>query len=98
VIAWTIGVTSLRRMVRDRVALFFLFVFPLVLILLIGAAFGGGFVPKLGVLDLDEGRLSSEAVRTLESDGSVEVEIVADRDELLDEVERGIFEDRKSVV
>jgi ABC-2 type transport system permease protein len=92
VIAWNIGVTELRRMTRDRVALFFVFIFPLVLILLIGAAFGGGFVPKLGVLDLDRGPLARELVRALENDDSVEIEVSADRDGLLDDVERGIFE------
>jgi ABC-2 type transport system permease protein len=89
---WTIGFTELRRMARDRISLFFLFIFPLVLILLIGAAFGGGFVPKLGVLDLDGGPLADELLRTLESDDSVKVESSGDGDSLLEDVERGIFE------
>jgi ABC-2 type transport system permease protein len=79
-------------MQRDRVNLFFLFIFPLVLILLIGAAFGGGFVPKLGVLDEDGGPLAAEVVDALSSDDSVEVETPTDRDGLLNDVERGIFE------
>ncbi|HEY7874904.1 MAG TPA: ABC transporter permease [Actinomycetota bacterium] len=90
--AWTIGVTELRRMQRDRVNLFFLFIFPLVLILLIGAAFGGGFVPKLGVVDEDGGPLATEIVDQLTNDPAVEVEAPGDRSALLDDVERGVFE------
>ena len=81
-----------RRLVRDRTNLFFLFVFPVVLILLLGAAFGGDLTPKLGVLVQDQGELADHLVSELRSDESIAVELVSERDELLDEVERGIFE------
>ena len=87
-----ISFTELRRMVRDRVALFFVFVFPVILILLIGASFGGGFVPKVGVVNLDEGELGDEIVETLRSDESVDLEVTQGRAELLAEIERGILE------
>lgn len=46
----TIAGTELRRVLRDRVGLFFLFVLPFLLVLVIGAAFGGASTPKLGVV------------------------------------------------
>ena len=87
-----ISFTELRRMMRDRVALFFMFVFPVILILLIGASFGGGFVPKLGVVNLDSGSLGDEIVATLGSDESVDIDMTQDRAVMLADIERGILE------
>ncbi|MDQ4059114.1 MAG: ABC transporter permease [Actinomycetota bacterium] len=90
--ALVIGLTELRRLTRDRTNLFFLFIFPIVLILLLGASFGGSFVPKLGVVQLDDGALADELVAAMKEDPSVEVEMLDDVDAMLSDIERGIFE------
>ena len=41
-----IGLVGLRRMLRDRSNIFFVFIFPLVIILLVGAQFGSGSGPS----------------------------------------------------
>lgn len=90
--AFVIGFTELRRLTRDRTNLFFLFIFPIVLILLLGASFGGSFVPKLGIVQLDDGALANELVGALKQDPSVEVVTQDDADAMLSDIERGIFE------
>ncbi len=84
-----IALVNLRRLVRDRVALFFLFVFPVVLILLLGVSFGGDFTPRLGVVAGHAGRLGSQLVSRLESKPSLEVTAYSSANELADAVERG---------
>jgi ABC-2 type transport system permease protein len=42
--------TELVRLFRDRSNLFFVFLFPLLLVVLIGAGFGGGFATRVGVV------------------------------------------------
>ncbi|SEC62989.1 ABC-2 type transport system permease protein [Amycolatopsis tolypomycina] len=46
----TIAGASLKRMLRDRVAAFFMVLLPLVVILVIGATVGGQSTPRLGVV------------------------------------------------
>lgn len=45
----SIARNALRRLFRDRSNIFFVFVLPIALVLLIGAQFGGGFTPTVGV-------------------------------------------------
>ena len=90
--ALAISLVELRRLVRDKTNLFFLFVFPIVLILLIGASFGGDFTPKLGVLVEDRGELTESLISALRDDDSIQVETVSGRADLRDWVERGLFE------
>jgi ABC-2 type transport system permease protein len=45
-----IALANLRRMFRVRTNIFFVFVFPMVLILILGATFGGSDTPRLGVV------------------------------------------------
>ena len=45
-----IALANLRRMFRVRTNIFFVFVFPMVLILVLGATFGGSSTPRLGVV------------------------------------------------
>ena len=50
---------NFKMTVRNKQALFWLFVFPLLMMSLFGIAFGGGQAkPKLGVVDLDRTKLS----------------------------------------
>lgn len=87
-----IASVNLRRLSRDRVGLFFVFVFPIVLILLIGVSFGGDFSPTLGVVAKDDGRLAGELVDSLRGQRAVEVEIFDNASSLDDAVERGLVQ------
>jgi ABC-2 type transport system permease protein len=69
-----IGAINLRRFFRDRGNLFFSFVFPIAMILVIGLQFGGDATPRLGVVDVD-GELATELVDAID-DGETEVEVV----------------------
>ncbi|HEX2370785.1 MAG TPA: ABC transporter permease [Acidimicrobiia bacterium] len=79
---------NLRRFIRERSNLFFVFVFPLAIVLVIGLAFGGGgFAPALGVFAEDVGELGDQLVSAL----AEEVEVVRydSQGVMVDAVERG---------
>ncbi|MGH2788146.1 MAG: ABC transporter permease [Actinomycetota bacterium] len=82
---------NLRRLVRDRVGLFFVFVFPIILILLLGVTFGGDFSATVGVVAPD-GELSDALVDGLHEGDGVDSESYATRNELVDAVERGLVD------
>ncbi|HEX6330617.1 MAG TPA: ABC transporter permease [Actinomycetota bacterium] len=86
--AFTIGWLNLRRVFRDRVGLFFIVVFPFLIILAIGAVFGSGFTPVVGVVS-GGGELGSDLVRRLEETEGIDVRTYGDREELTTAVERG---------
>ncbi len=65
---------NLLRVLRDRTNLFFVFLLPLIIIIALGAAFGGTGVSRLGVVATDAGPLGDELVAILE-DGPVEVDV-----------------------
>jgi len=84
---------NLRRLVRDRTGAFFVFVFPFLVILAIGAAFGAGFTPNLGVVvPAEAGPLGRDLRSRLASSEDVEVRSYADADALRTAVERGEIE------
>jgi len=59
--ALSIAGTDLRRLYRDRTALFFMLLLPVFIILLIGLAFGSqGSRLRVGVVDPGTGPLSTE--------------------------------------
>jgi ABC-2 type transport system permease protein len=87
--AFTIAATNLKRLFRDRSAYFFVFIFPLALILLIGLQFGGGFVPQVGVLATGTGDTKSAIVEALDAEDGIEVVALGTEAELVDQVERG---------
>lgn len=81
---------NVRRMLRDRSNVFFVFVFPMLLILVLGVSFGTGFDPRIGVVAGEEvGPLGEDLVATIEGLPDVVVERVSDPDELRTSVERG---------
>lgn len=86
--AFTIGWLNLRRLFRDRVGLFFIVVFPFLIILAIGAVFGSGFTPVVGVVS-GGGELADELVERLEETDGIEVRTYDDRESLTTAVERG---------
>ena len=61
-----IALANLRRMFRVRTNIFFVFVFPMVLILILGATFGGSASPRLGVVTTGSGPLGAALLRQLE--------------------------------
>ena len=52
---FAIAGNSVRLLFRDRSNIFFVLILPIVLILVIGLVFGGGFTPRVGVARLDVG-------------------------------------------
>jgi len=87
--AVTIGWVNVRRMLRERSNIFFVFIFPIAIVLLIGVQFGSGGRPPIGVYQADDGRISVEIRSELDADDSVEVEMFDTRDDLERAVERG---------
>ncbi|MGH8957154.1 MAG: ABC transporter permease [Acidimicrobiia bacterium] len=87
--ALAIARINLIRLFRDRSAIFFVFIFPLALILLIGLQFGGSFAPRLGVLAPSPGTVGAEMIENLEAAEGVEVVELGDEAALVEGVERG---------
>ena len=81
--------TNVRRMLRERSNIFFVFVFPLAIILLIGAQFGGDFNPGIGTFRADAGELSAAIVEGLEADGDLRIAEYSTSGDLRTAVERG---------
>jgi len=69
-IAWI----NVLRLLRDRTSLFFIFVLPIVLIVVLGTAFGGRVAPRMGIVAVDSGALGTELVDAIR-DGSVKLEL-----------------------
>ncbi len=84
-----IATANLRRMFRVRTNIFFVFVFPMVLILVLGATFGGSSSPRLGVVAQNSGPLGAALVQQLDRTPHLRVVSVSDPAALLTQVERG---------
>ncbi|TMR92265.1 ABC transporter permease [Nonomuraea basaltis] len=83
-IAWI----NLVRLFRDRTNIFFVIIFPIVLITVFGLSFGSGFSPRLGVTGGD-GPQAAKLVAALERSGQMRVERVGSEAEAREGVERG---------
>ncbi|MFE3999017.1 ABC transporter permease [Nocardioides sp. YIM B13467] len=90
--AITIAWTNLRRFLRDRTNAFFFVLFPLLMIAVLGLAFGGGSEPRLGVVQPAAGALSGDLVAALEDAEGVDVRLVDTRAEAVAAVEEGALE------
>ncbi len=90
--ALAIAAVNVRRVMRDRIALFFIVVFPFAIILTIGAVFGASFTPVLGVVSTASGPLGAELVSRLEHTDGIRVRTFDDRSSLTTAVERGQVE------
>ncbi len=84
-----IALANLRRMFRVRTNIFFVFVFPMALILVLGATFGGSYTPRLGVVTTGSGPLGAALVRQFEQTPHMKVVAVSDPAALLTQVGRG---------
>jgi len=88
----TIAWNSIRRLLRDRTNIFFVLLFPMLLILVLGAAFGGDNDPRVGVVAQDSGELGADLVdRIAEVEGIQQLDY-PDRASLVLAVERGQLE------
>jgi ABC-2 type transport system permease protein len=86
-----IAVTGLRRTLRERSSIFFLALFPMVMILVLGVAFGGTFTPRIGIVQ-PSSPLSEHLGGLLSAEPGIQVRLVADEATLVDAVERGELE------
>jgi ABC-2 type transport system permease protein len=84
-----IAAANLRRTFRVRTNIFFVFVFPMVLILVLGATFGGSSSPRLGVVTQGSGPLGTALVQQLERTPHLRVVPLSDPGALLTQVQRG---------
>ena len=82
-----IAAVELRRFLRDRSNIFFVFIFPLVLVLVLGSQFGGGGTTGSLVVAGAESDLRSAVVTAL-GDRDVSVTLAGD-DDALEQVARG---------
>lgn len=86
---WAIGFSNVRRMLRERSNIFFVFIFPIAIILLIGVQFGGGIDPAIGIYAADSGEISTEIVGQIESLEDIDNRIYESEDDLYRAVEDG---------
>ena len=71
--ALAIARASGRRVLRDRVALFFLIVLPIVVIVIVGAVAQGFNTFRVGVVDLDGTRRAGSSWRSSSHASGLEV-------------------------
>jgi ABC-2 type transport system permease protein len=85
-IAWI----NLLRMLRDRTNLFFVFLLPLIIIVALGALYGGFGTSRLGIVRVDAGTLGDDLVALIErGDLAVELSEYESLEALRDAVEDG---------
>ncbi len=85
----SIAASNVRRMLRDRSNIFFVFIFPIALILLIGAQFGGGVDPRIGLVLGGNDQLTADIAEAIESAEAIETVRFETEAELVETVERG---------
>ena len=82
--------TAVRRFVRERSNLFFVFILPIGIILLVGVQFGSDFSPVVGVhLDTGAGPVGDDIAGALEDGDRVTVRLFDAEDDLVRAVEQG---------
>jgi ABC-2 type transport system permease protein len=87
--ALTIGLVNLRRMLRERSNIFFVFIFPIAIVLLVGIQFGSASAPGVGLHQADDDLLAAEIANRLQSDDSIEITSYEDEEDLTRAVEQG---------
>jgi ABC-2 type transport system permease protein len=91
--ALAIAEVNLRRLFRDRMGLFFIFVLPVVLIVVLGTVYGGVTAPRIGVVVIEDGALATELVDAIRAgDVKLEVSTPVDEAHLRSAVEEGKLE------
>ncbi len=87
--ALSIAIVDVKRMLRERSNIFFVFILPIALVLLIGIQFGGGGQLVVGVSQEDRGALASAIVDEVEGEPAVTVRRFGSTAEVLAATERG---------
>jgi ABC-2 type transport system permease protein len=87
--ALAVTAVSLRRLLRDRTALFFLVILPIVIILVIGATVNNAGELRIGVVAGDPGPLTTELVTDLRTAPATEVRSYAEESEARTALRRG---------
>ena len=90
--SFAITSVNIKRMLRDPSTIFFVFVFPMLLILVLGASFGGGFTPKMGVVGDGVGPYAQAFVDELVDASDFETITYSDKALLIEDVERGVLQ------
>jgi ABC-2 type transport system permease protein len=72
--ALAIAEVNVRRLLRDRTSTFFVFVLPIVLIVVLGTVFGGRVAPRMGIVAVESGALGAELVDAIRN-GAVKLEL-----------------------
>lgn len=85
----TIAAVNVRRMLRDRSNIFFVFIFPLLIIVLLGLQYGEGSSTRLGLVLQSDGPFATGLARELEGPADVQVERYDDTYAVRDDVSRG---------
>ena len=83
--ALAIAAINVRRLTKDRTGLFFVVIFPFLLIFVLGATFGSGFTPRVGVVAA-EAPLAGEIVQRLRSVEGIDVRTFVSADAMREEV------------
>ncbi len=89
---FAIGAVNTKRFLRERSNLFFVFVFPLLIVLLLGSFFGGRFESTLGVHVAGDGPLAAGLVASLDEVEDLTVREYGGEAALIDAVQRGAVE------
>jgi ABC-2 type transport system permease protein len=76
-------------MLREKSNIFFVFIFPIAIILLIGAQFGGGVAPAVGIHVVDDDQLAVLIVDELTAEEQMDVLLYETADQVVSAVERG---------
>lgn len=87
--AVSIALVDLKRMLRERSNIFFVFILPIALVLLIGVQFGGGGQLSIGVSQEDDGPIARAIVDALEAGDSLRVVSFDTSEEVVTATERG---------
>lgn len=88
----SIGWVNVKRLFRERSNIFFVFIFPIAIVLLVGLQFGGDFRPAIGLSSGDDGEIASAIEDALVADGSLEVQPFESDSELIAAIERGAIQ------
>lgn len=79
---------NLVRMFRERANLFFVLIFPLLVVAILGSQFGGDDTSEIGVVG-SRSSFVDEAIQRIEDTGAAEVRRVDNPDELVDLIDDG---------
>jgi ABC-2 type transport system permease protein len=91
--ALTIAWVAVVRLVRERSNIFFVFILPIGIIVIIGAQFGGSFTPGLGlVVERGAGELGESLATSFEDRDDIEIVRYEDSEGAASAVERGTVE------